>query len=171
MCKRESIQTERLCLQSIREQDKDAMVEMFFNNEIIQTYMIPEYKSREEAVKLFDHFKELSVSSEHFVYGIYLNDQIIGFINDVEIKEKEIEIGYVIHPKEKNKGYATEVLTNAIRELFSMGYTVVKAGVFEENTASMRVMEKSGMNRIQQEDIIEYRGKVHRCINYEIVRA
>ena len=65
---------------------------MFFNAEITQTYMIPEYKSEEEAIKLFDRFKELSVSKDHFVYGIYLNDRIIGFINDVEIKEKEIEI-------------------------------------------------------------------------------
>ena len=171
MCQRESIQTERLCLHSICDQDKDAMVEMFFNAEITQTYMIPEYQSKEEAIKLFDRFKELSVSKDHFVYGIYLNDHIIGFINDVEIKEKEIEIGYVIHPAEKNQGYATEVLTEVIKELFAMGFTVVKAGAFEENLASMRVMEKSGMHRIQQEDTIEYRGKVHRCCNYEILRG
>ena len=48
---------------------------------------------------------------------------------------------------------------------------MVKAGAFEENLASMRVMEKSGMHRIQQEDTIEYRGKVHRCFNYEILRG
>ena len=171
MCKRERIKTERLCLQSIREQDEDAMVEMFFNTEITQTYMIPEYKSKEEAVKLFERFKELSVAQDHFVYGIYLNDQIIGFINDVEMRGKEIEIGYVIHPKQKNQGYATEVLTYAIQELFAMGYTKIKAGAFEENPASMRVMEKSGMYKVEQEDMIEYRGKVHRCINYEIVRG
>ena len=63
------------------------------------------------------------------------------------------------------------MLTEVIKELFAMGFTVVKAGAFEENPASMRVMEKSGMHRIQQEDTIEYRGKVHRCINYEILRG
>ena len=37
---------------------------------------------------------------------------------------------------------------------------------FEENPASGRVMEKSGMKKIEYTDTIEYRGKVHKCLYY-----
>lgn len=47
------------------------------------------------------------------------------------------------------------------------GYQSVKAGAFEENLVSIRVMEKCGMISIEQEDIIEYRGKKYRCIYYK----
>ena len=171
MSKKEVIFTERLQLRIISDSDQDSLVDMFLDDKIIKTYMIPEFSSKEEALTLFDHFKNLSASSAHFVYGIYFQNQIIGFINDVEMHGPEIEIGYVIHPKEQNKGFATEVLNTVIKELFGMGYIVVKAGAFEENLASMRVMEKCGMKRILQEDLIEYRGKVHRCINFEIRRT
>ena len=168
MRKKEVIYTERLQLCIISDSDQDSLVDMFLDDEIVKTYMIPEFSSKEEAVALFDHFKNLSSSPAHFVYGIYFQNQVIGFINDVEMQGSKIEIGYVIHPKEQNKGFATEVLKTVIKELFEMGYCVVKAGAFEENLSSMRVMEKCGMKRISHEDLIEYRGKIHRCINFEI---
>lgn len=49
-----------------------------------------------------------------------------------------------------------------------MGYSEIKAGFFEENQASRRVMEKSGMKIHDQTDDIEYRGKIHHCIYYSI---
>lgn len=160
------INTERLCLQSIREQDQEDAIELLTNDEISKTYMLPEFQSRDEAISLFERLKQLSASENHFLYGIYLNDKMIGFINDVEMDQDEIELGYVIHPRYKGKGYATEVLKKSIEILFQLGYSVVKAGAFEENPASMRVMEKSGMTRTDQEEMIAYRGKNHRCIYY-----
>ena len=160
------IHTDRLCLHSITENDKDDMIELLTNAEISKTFMIPDFKSHEEEVQMFEALKMMSVSEEHFVYGIYLNDKMIGFINDVDIGGKEIELGYVIHPNQQNKGYATEVLQKALAMILKSGYTSVKAGAFEENRASMRVMEKCGMKRAAQEDTIEYRGKKHRCIYY-----
>lgn len=160
------INTERLCVQSIREQDQEDAIELLTNDEISKTYMLPEFQSRDEAISLFERLKQLSASENHFLYGIYLNDKMIGFINDVEVDQDEIELGYMIHPRYKGKGYATEVLKKSIEILFQLGYSVVKAGAFEENPASMRVMEKSGMTRMDQEEMIAYRGKNHRCIYY-----
>lgn len=112
--------------------------------------------------------KEYSRSCNHFEYGVYLQGEVIGFINDVEIEEDTIELGYVIHPNHQNKGYASEVLQAEIKELFRMGYTCVRTGLFEENIASRRVMEKCKMIKIDKNDDIEYKGKVHHCIYYEI---
>lgn len=161
------IHTERLCLQSIRDTDQVDMIALFTNEEIVKTYMMPMFESQDEKLRLFEGLRTMSFSEEHFVYGIYLNDKMIGFINDVEISEKEIELGYVIHPSQKNKGYATEVLKKSMEMLFASGYSIVKAGAFEENSASMRVMEKSGMTLAEQREIIEYRGKKHHCIYYK----
>ncbi len=165
--KAEIINTERLCLRAITDEDADDVIELLISDEISKTYMLPDFASREDAYKMFELLKRLAGLRERFVYGIYLENNIIGFINDVKISDGEIELGLVIHPDHHNKGFATEVLTASIQELFRLGYSVVKTGAFEENAASIRVMEKCSMTRLKQEEYIEYRGAVHRCICFE----
>ncbi|NCA67840.1 MAG: N-acetyltransferase, partial [Clostridia bacterium] len=130
--------TERLIMRSYRDSDMENAIALLCNDNIKKTYMIPDFSSREDAVLMFHKIKDLSYSDKHFEYGIYLKEQLIGFINDVETDDESIEIGYVIHPDMQGNGYATEILSAAIRELFKMGYSVVKAGFFEENIASRR---------------------------------
>ena len=45
------------------------------------------------------------------------------------------------------------------------------AGAFEENKASMRVMEKAGMTRITLEEDINYRGASHHCLYYSVKKS
>lgn len=158
--------THRLCLRHICDADQDSMIALLTNAEIGKTYMLPVLSSREEELRMFARFKELSVSADHFVYGICLGNKLIGFLNDVQTNGSEMELGYVIHPDHHNKGYATEALDAAMQVLFSMGCSAVIAGAFAENPASMRVMEKCGMTRTAQEEIISYQGEDHRCIYY-----
>ncbi|MBQ9731352.1 MAG: GNAT family N-acetyltransferase [Bacilli bacterium] len=77
-------------------------------------------------------------------------------------------IGFVIDPKYKNKGYATEVLRKSIEVLFNLGFLVIRTGVFKENTPSMKVSEKVNMTRLDKTTTIEYKGITHTCIWYEI---
>ena len=168
--KQKVLKTERLVLKSYSDSDKDKMVEMLCNDEIKETFMIPDFETKEEAESLFFKLKEFSLSDSHFEYGIYLNDSLIGFLNDCEINGTTIEVGYVVSPEHKGNGYASEALKAAIDELFRMGYEHVTAGFFEENTASRRVMEKCGMHPLDSEDYEEYRGKLHRCLYYGIDR-
>lgn len=44
----------------------------------------------------------------------------------------------------------------------------IRADFFEENQASRRVMEKSGMKQIPYTTHMEYRGKRHHCIYYAV---
>ena len=152
------IHTQRLCLHALAEQDADALIALFKNEAIGKTYMVPELDTREAETRLFSALQKLSGAEDRFVYGIYLENALIGFINDVEICESRIELGFVIHPAHQNKGYASEVLSASMEALFSLGYSVVKTGAFEENAASIRVMEKCGMTRLDGTDEIEYRG-------------
>lgn len=162
------IHTERLVLRQLCDGDRGAMVGLLMNEEIAKTYMIPELGSVAEAERLFLRLKELSQSDERIVYGIAMDGRLIGLINDCGIDGGSVEIGYVIDPLYRGKGYAPEALRAIIDELFRVGYAEAVCGYFEGNDASRRVIEKSGMTPIKREDEIEYRGERHRCFYYSI---
>lgn len=148
--------------------DEAAMVELLTNETVRKTYMLPDFETKEEAVSLFLRLLALSKDDKHFVRGICAGDCLVGFLNDVEIENGVIELGYVIHPACHGRGYATAALKLAISELFHLGYREVTAGAFAENAASIRVMEKAGMRRLNEQEEVEYRGKTHRCVYFTI---
>lgn len=160
------IKTERLELKPLSDSDRDNMIELLTNNEIKKTYMLPDFESEEQAEKLFLRLKEGSLADKVYQVGIYLNGMLIGFANEVEREDDKIELGYMIHPEHHNQGYGTEMLKAMIEEMFARGFSEVIAGAFEENPASMRVMEKSGMTKLDKTDEIEYRGVLHKCVYY-----
>lgn len=162
------LQTPRLRLQAIRCGDGKAVLSLLTNEEVGKTYMVPEFPDRQSQWRLYERLRQLSLCPERFVYGIYHGSQLIGLLNEVETSETEIELGYVIHPDHKGNGFATEALQAAITALLNMGYSAVRAGAFEENAASIRVMEKCGMHRLPQTEEVEYRGMLHRCIMFEV---
>ena len=159
--------TKRLTLRAIEGKDEEDMLDLLTNTEVGKTYMLPEFAQREDARPLFEKLKDLSADNGRFVYGICLNGKLIGMLNDVEIDGVRVELGYVIHPAYQNQGYATEALTAGIDSLFQAGISTVETVAFEENSASMRVMEKSGMHRIPRTDQIDYRGNTHTCVYYQ----
>ena len=160
--------TQRLEVRHLSEEDRDAVIDLLTDDRVKEFYMVPDFSPREEAAKLFHRLKELSQQEERYVAGIYLDDSFIGILNETEIKDKSIELGYAILPRFHNCGYCTEALTAAIQYLFNRGFEEVAAGAFEGNEASFRVMVKSGMKKLQHQDEIEYRGAVHRCVYYAI---
>ena len=169
--KPQTIVTSRLQLRAFEEKDAPAAIRIFMNQEVAKTYMLPDFASSEAARPLFDRLRQLSLAEDRFVYGIYQGETLVGFLNDVDKTDRFLELGYVIHPDHKGQGFATEALTACVEALFDMGYQAVRAGAFAENPASMRVMEKSGMARIQLREQIEYRGIIHDCVYYEIEKA
>ncbi len=166
--KSEKLQTPRLILKPFDECDRQQMVDVLCNKDIKKTYMIPDFDDKKQAEPLFEKLMNFSRADNHFVYGIYFNDRVIGFVNDCEIKDSTIEIGYVITPEHQGKGFATEAVQICIDELFRMGFSRIRAGFFEENMASCRVMEKCGMHKFDLEEDIEYKGVLHHCLYYEI---
>ncbi len=164
------LNTGRLVMKSLEECDRENLLRMAADERVKKTYMMPDFADQAEADAFFDRLRTLSASEERFVYGIYLNGRLIGFLNDCGIEGKAVELGYFVDPEYWNRGYATEALTAAIKELFRMGYEYVTAGYFAENPASRRVMEKCGMQPLALETAIEYRGVPHRCLYCGIAR-
>lgn len=169
--KKERLQTERLILKPFEECDRQQMVDILLNEDIKKTYMIPDFEDKKQAEKLFEKIMNYSKSDNHFEYGIFFNDILIGFVNDCEIHDAMIEIGYVITPKYQGNGFATEAVKSCIDELFRIGFERIRAGFFEENKASCRVMQKCGMYKIDLEDDIEYKGMLRHCLYYELDKS
>ena len=168
--KKSLIKTERLTIKPYSIQDADGLTGLLTNPSITKTFMVPEFRSPKQAEELANNLISFSQvdDTEHLEYGIYLDERIIGFINDCGIEGDEIEIGYVIHPDHQGYGYATEAVRAVLQELREMGFHRVTAGCFTENAASLHVMKKCGMQQTNMTDEEEYRGVHHICHYYEI---
>ena len=164
------ITTKRLRLTALRPEDRSELIGLLTDSEVGRTYIVPDLRTEEEKNTLFERLRSLSADDRRFVFGIYREDKLIGMIHEVTAEEDEIGLGWVISPAEKNKGYASEALEACMASLFSMGFSVVKAAAFAENAASLRVMEKCGMERTGQTETVVYRGESHPCICYAVTK-
>lgn len=164
------IVTAHLTLRPLRAADAAAGVEMLTDPTVAATYVLPDFADPEEAAQLYLRLSHLAAQPEHFIYGLYRGERLVGFINDVRVEERAIELGYVVAREQRCRGYATEALAACIRALFALGFDTVGAGFFEGNDASRRVMEKCGMRPACKSEILEYRGEERRCVYYEITR-
>ena len=153
--------TKRLEIKPISAEDREAVLDLVTDKTVGKTYMLPEYQNRAEAEPLFQRLMKLSSDESRYVAGVYLDGAFIGMMNDVEVKDKQIEMGYAYLPAYYNRGYATEAFKGAIEYLLAHGFETVLAGAFSENPASLRVMEKCGMVKQEYTDDWEYRGVTH----------
>lgn len=166
--KKEQIITKRLVLKPLEDSDEKATISLLENPLVVKTYMSPIFKNDEERKTFFRRLKDISHNNEKILYGIYLNKSLIGFINSVSIENDWVELGYLISPNEWNRGYATEALTGVINSLFEIGFKTIECGHFECNPASGKVMQKSGMKRIEKTEVVVYQGIKHNCVFYQI---
>ena len=163
--------THRLHIRPIEEQDREQILDLLTDEVVGRTYMLPQYESREEDLPLFRRLMELSRNPQRYVAGICLDGKLIGIVNDTEIRDRQIEMGYALLPAYHNRGYATEAFRSVIAYLLENGFTQVIAGAFMENIASIRVMEKCQMKRLPHTDTVEYRGQTHTCVYYAATKA
>lgn len=168
--KKALIRTERLTLTPYSQKDIKNLIDLLTNPEITKTFMVPDFETEDQMTALAQKLVAFSQIDDirHLEHGIFLDDVLIGFINDCGAEDDEIEIGYVIHPDYQGHGYASEAVRAVINELHEMGFKKITAGYFEENIASSKVMEKCGMKKTNRVEEEEYRGLVHKCFFYEI---
>lgn len=165
-----NIQTSRLTLKPIDQSDLDALVQLLTDDKVKQFYMLPDFAKREDAMTMAEKIRVLSQDPARYVAGIYHGAQLLGLFNETARENGQIEVGYALLPQFWGQGYATEALTAAIDFFLREGFQAVLAAAFSENEASMRVMVKSGMKRLDRQDALEYRGKIHRCIYFSTMK-
>ena len=142
--RKEILTTKNLVLKSIEDDDRNDVFSVFENPLVGKTYMTPVFENDEARERFFSRLKENTLKTTRFCYGIYCNKSFIGLLNDVDVKNDEVEVGYCLHPNYWNKGYATEALKVAIKELFRIGYkTVVAPNPCPENKELLIIPDAS----------------------------
>lgn len=146
------LETERLLLKEIVNEDARGIFNCFSNDEVTRYYGQDTLTSLEEAKEFVDYFARSYKEKRGIRWGIQIKgqDDIIGTIgfNAWSRKHKRAEIGYELHPQHWRKGYAYEAASRIIAYGFSeLGLTRIGAVVFTENKASDHLLSKLGFEK------------------------
>jgi len=153
------LETERLILRSFREEDVDAMAQLFTNPDFMR-FSLGVFTERKQTVAFIEKvigWDRAGIPSQ-FAAVPKVEDAVVGycgFYHHAELPE-EVEIGYRLHPDYWNRGLITE----AARAVRDHAFTDLKLPrvislIHAENIPSRRVAEKNGM-KVEKE--ITFRG-------------
>jgi len=145
----ETLKTERLILRQLRDKDATALSKYGSDFDIARmTGSFPHPFPLISAEFKILHLRAQNRQGLAYPYAITVqgNDEMIGIIDLFrQANTDPLEIGYWIGEPYWGKGFASEackgILTEADRHF---GPAVYKAGVFSDNPASLRVLEKLG---------------------------
>lgn len=70
----------------------------------------------------------------------------------LQTEGKSVWLGYTIHPDHARQGYASEAVLGAMDYLATQGFETIKAGIAEDNTASIELIKKLGYRFLEIED-------------------
>lgn len=141
--------TERLVLRSFRADDLDAVHELMSDPELCRDAGFNPSGSAEETMVRFCGFLTGPYAWAVTVKG---SDVPVGWVrmrdDDIRKTRRSAQAGYAIAAGYREKGYMTEALKAACSFMFEeTTCDVISAKVFPENTASVKVLEKSGFTR------------------------
>ncbi|MEW9052463.1 MAG: GNAT family N-acetyltransferase [Neobacillus sp.] len=125
-------------------------------DESLLVYSTKEYELGPHFGMYLDNLKE---DSSVLGWGVWLviDKQTNKIIGDIGFKgkpddEKSVEVGYGITASEQNKGYATEALNCIVKWAFnSNSVNKIIAECIEDNSSSIRVLEKLNMTKIHKD--------------------
>lgn len=147
-----SIQTERLLLRPITISDAN---DMFEYTSLDDSNKYLSWNAHTDIEQTINFIKEVELkyqtSKTEYSWGIELvtEKKLIGVVKLFEISHnnKRAEVSYILNPKFQGKGYVNEAINAVIDLAFSkLAFTRIQARCSNDNVASEKVMQKSGMN-------------------------
>lgn len=145
------LQTTRYTIQAYRTQDEDRFVEMAIDRESV-AFMGGANGIVAEERALFQKILALYHSSPKkwfWIWGIYRGSKLCAHL---ELKEtdhttpQELEIVYMVHPKERRQGLMTEVLTFLKQQQIVWQRRLI-ATLSPENLPSIQLLSKWGIEK------------------------
>ncbi|WP_026691345.1 GNAT family N-acetyltransferase [Alteribacter aurantiacus] len=171
------LETERLILREITNEDAEAIFACFSNDHVTRFYGQETLKDMEQAKKFVDFFSSNYKEKRGLRWGIQVkgNRSLIGTIgfNAWSPKHKRAEIGYEIHPDFWRRGYISEALSEICSYGFGeMELTRIGAVVFIENEASNRLLTQAGFKKEGVlRDYMYQNGEPHDTYVYSLLKT
>ncbi|WP_406319025.1 GNAT family N-acetyltransferase [Streptosporangium sp. NBC_01639] len=172
------VETERLVLRRITEDDADNLVELDSDPEVMRYLSGGEPTSREKIIgEILPRILSYTGNQGFFAAIERSTGEFLGWFL-LRAKhgepEDEPELGYRLRKIAWGKGYATEGSVALIRKAFSeLGVRRVYAETLAVNLGSRRVMEKAGLQYVRSfhVDRPEIPGSKQGAVGYELLRA
>jgi len=146
------IETERLLLDCITDEDVNEVFELRSNPETMKYIPRPLVKDNDGALEHIKMIVDKINSNEGINWGIRLKDNpkllgIIGFYR-LQPENYRAEIGYMILPEFHGKGIVPEAVNRLIKYGFEdLKLHSIEAVIAPENHASERVLQKCGFTK------------------------
>jgi ribosomal-protein-alanine N-acetyltransferase len=144
----QNLETERLFLRRLNENDANEVFALRSNPEIMKYIPRPLAKTKEDALAHITLINEKIEDNTGINWGITIkgNDKIIGIIGHYRIQPENhrAEIGYMSLPEYYGKGFITEAIKVVVEYGFEqMNLHSIEAVIDPENKPSERVLQKN----------------------------
>ncbi|MEM9953133.1 MAG: GNAT family N-acetyltransferase [Chloroflexota bacterium] len=155
------LETDRLVLRQITDQDADAIFALYSDPAVLQFLSIPPVKTIDEARDTISFFHDLFQQKEAIQWGIRADDVLIGICDahTFDYDNRKMDIGFTLLPSVWGRGYATEATLAIIKWSFeAFDLHRIQADCTDGNIGSERVLLKCGftLEGIWRESEIEY---------------
>lgn len=141
-----TLKTRRLKLAEVTDDDIIMMTEIIKDKDT--TKFLPELadicKDTKGVHGMVDTFKKYKNQGDGFLWGIRLNNALIGFVGVMDLEYKP-SVFYAMHPKFRHKGYMQESVLAIMNYLFSDKFCYqLETEVKYDNLSSRKLLEKVG---------------------------
>lgn len=158
-------ETERLILREFDISDAQTFYELNLNEEVMRYTADKVFASVDESADLISNYKEYKKNG----YGRWTvvlkeTNEVLGWCGLKYIESvQEVDLGYRLHKKYWNKGFATEASKASLAIGFEQyGLDLIVGRTMRENAASIKVLEKTGMTYWKDFDFEEHPGVYYR---------
>lgn len=146
----QKIQSERLLLRPVREEDAEGLLPMYSDNSIYRYRPGMPRTSSESVKKVIRRFRQNMEQRENAAFTILdriSQEKVMGLVEvfHLDPRVEQAEIGYTIVPMYQGKGIATEAIGDITDYLIKeIGFNRVRATAHVENAASHKALLKNG---------------------------
>ena len=147
-----TIESERLRLRELREDDADALFALFSDVEVMRFWSGAPWTSRDQALAHIARMNGGRSQVEYYPWAIARadDDALIGTMSLFELQREHARamVGYALMPSQQGRGYATEALRAALRFAFELlELERIEIDIDPDNTPSRRLVERCGAQR------------------------
>jgi len=152
----DQIRTVRLTLRPLREDDTARVFELFGQWGVIRTLRSAPWPYRFADAQQFCRERARHVDGGPITFAIAYKRELIGAIdavsNPIVQRGPGYTLGYWVGRPYWSKGFVSEAAQAFIAHVFAAtGTATIYSGVFQQNAASLRVQEKLGFTRREEE--------------------